>query len=123
MKLITRPNDVSGLKILLASEFQGISLELSVSAGSEKTVLVVNEDCQLLSCNAAVWYIFCLGGQKRNNSQQDKWLDWESTSLNPEVKALLTKNPHQIETVLDHLDKSLRNKFILGVCTEIFSFV
>lgn len=116
MKLITRPNDVSGLKILLAAEYQGIQLELSVSPSSEKTVLIVNEDCQLFSCNSAVWYIFCLGGQKRGNSQQDKWIEWESSTLNPEIQAVLLKNPHQFGAALEHLEKSLRNKFLLGVC-------
>jgi hypothetical protein len=115
MKLITRSNNLSGLKVLLAAEHLGIPIELEVTPSSEKTVLIVNEDCQLFSSNASVWYLFSLAGHKKVNSPQDKWLDWESTILQPEIQALLTKQPHQLVSVLEHLEKSTRNKFLIGV--------
>lgn len=115
MKLITRPHDLSGLKIILAAEFLNIPIELEITPKTEKTVLNVNEDCQLFSSNAAVWYMFCLSGLKKVNSQQDKWIDWERSILCPEIQALLSKQPHQLISVLEHLDKATRNKFIIGV--------
>lgn len=114
MKLITRPNDFSGLKILLASEFLNLPIELEVTPSAEKTVLIVNDDCQLFSCNAAVWYLACLSGQKKVNLQQDKWMDWESTTLYPEIQAFLNKQPQQLIPTLEHLDKATRNKFLIG---------
>ncbi|EFX80628.1 hypothetical protein DAPPUDRAFT_318232 [Daphnia pulex] len=114
MKLITRSNDLSGLKILLAAEYLNISIELEITPSAEKPVLIINEDCRLFSSNSAVWYLFCLNGQKKVNPSQDKWMDWESTILQPEVQALTNKQPHQLITVLEHLDKSTRNKFLIG---------
>jgi hypothetical protein len=115
MKLITRSNNLSGLKVLLAAEYLSIPIELEVAPSVEKTVLIVNEDCQLFSSNAAVWYLFCKSGHKKINSPQDKWMDWESAILQPEIQALTNKQPHQLTIVLEHLDKATRNKFLIGV--------
>lgn len=114
MKLVTRPNDISGLKILLAGEFLNVPIELTCLPTSDKTTLHVNE-CHIFSPNSAVWYLFCSAGHKRNNPPQDEWLEWECSVLNPEVQALLGKTPHQIENVLEHLDKSIHSKYIIGV--------
>lgn len=115
MKLITRSNDLSGLKVLLAAEYLNISIELEITPSADNPVLIINEDCRLFSSNSAVWYLFCFNGHKKVNPSQDKWMDWESTILQPEVQALNNKQPHQLVTVLEHLDKSTRNKFLIGV--------
>jgi len=115
MKLLTRSNDLSGLKVLLAAEYLNIPLELEITPLVEKSVLIVNEDCRLFSSNSAVWYLFCLKDHKKVNPSQDKWMEWESSILQPQLQALINKQPHQLPTVLEHLDKSTRNKFLVGV--------
>ena len=116
MKLVTTSNCVSGLKVLLAAEHQKIAIDLEIVANAGKILLIVNEDCQLFSANSAVWYL-CSLGNKKSNPAVDRWLDWESTILNPEVQAFITKGPNKLTAALDHLERSLKTKFILGVST------
>lgn len=114
MKLITCSNSISGLKILLAAEFENVKLDVDLSGCPEKSYLVVNDDVRLFSANSAVWYLTSLSG-KKSKSHLDDWFEWESTHLNLQVEAFLTKNPNTLLEALNHLDKSLRNKFILSV--------
>ena len=114
MKLVTSINCVSGLKVLLAAEQQKISLDLEILPTAGKTLLIVNEDCQLFSANSAVWYLTSQNNRKPN-PLVDRWLDWESNILNPEVQSFLAKAPNKLVEALEHLDKSLKTKFIIGV--------
>ena len=114
MKLVTSLNCVSGLKVLLAAEHQKIAVDLEISTTAGKSLLIVNEDCQLFSANSAVWYLSSLGNRKPN-PLVDRWLDWESTILYPEVQSFIAKVPNKLTEALDHLEKSLKTKFITGV--------
>lgn len=116
MKLLTSTQNISGLKILLAAEFLNVPLDVAISNNSnEKTTLVVNDDCRLFSSNSAVWYLFSSKEHKKTNPQQDRWMEWESLLLSPEIDAFLSKSPNQLEKTLEHLDNALKNKFISGV--------
>lgn len=122
MKLITSANSISGLKILLAAEFENVPLEIELTSCSDRSYLIVNEDCKLFSANAAVWYLSSLAG-KKSKPHLDDWIDWEATSLAPQVQALIAKNPNKLSEILTHLDKSLKNKFILGVSFWYFIII
>ena len=117
MKLITSSHSVSGLKILLAAEFEKVPLDIELTSSSDKSYLIVNENCKLFSANAAAWYLSSLTG-KKSKAHLDDWIDWESSSLAPQVQALINKSPNNLLEILSHLDKSLKNKFILGVCSD-----
>lgn len=119
MKLVTQTQNIDGLKIQLAAEFTNVPLELDVDTDPKKTTLVVDESCRLFSSNAAVWYIFCSTGHRQQNPQLDKWMEWETSLLNPEIQAFVNKAVHHIEKPLDHLEKALKNKFILGVSPKV----
>ena len=114
MKLITSLNSVKGFKILLAAEYLKVNLDLEISP-VEKSILSISEDCQLFSSNSAVWYLFSSNDSKSNNSRLDKWIDWETTILQLEVQNFLVKVPHNLDNVLDHLEKALHCQYVFGV--------
>lgn len=106
MKLITSLKSISGLKVLLAAEFQNVPVEVEIVPETNKITFVAAENVRLFSANSAVWYIFCLSGHKRANTLVDKWLAWESTN-SPTAKV--------DANVLKSLNESLHSKYLCGV--------
>ncbi|XP_041371922.1 methionine--tRNA ligase, cytoplasmic-like [Gigantopelta aegis] len=135
MKVYTDAGNIQTVKLLAAANAAGVMVEVVVVKHDEPVIpylstnrlpaLEVIPGKFLFTPNAALRYLMSLGGKTISDTDEDEWLEWDSTQLVPTVWPLIvnavchnkveTTLQNSAEPLLHHLNKKLHGKsFLFG---------